>query len=251
MKKFLLGLTLFWGVTAIAQVQNATFTITPATFDEDEEITITVSDVDPTIWNPGQPDNIYLWAWWYDLNDVQQGDSPTNGTWENSNEVQKMTNNGDGTYSYTLTPDAFYETTGIGRMGMLVKAKDGTGDKKSDPDFFVEVGRVQLTILNPAEDPVIINSGDDVLIQAWMNNGTAIGDFEVFLDDVSQASATNVLLYQTTLTNLTTSGTVKVVGSPTASPDVGEDSFELIVAPTVPQQDLPEGVEDGINYDSN
>ncbi|NNK87947.1 MAG: hypothetical protein HKO90_06665, partial [Flavobacteriaceae bacterium] len=99
MKKFLLGLTLFWGVTAIAQVQNATFTITPATFDEDEEITITVSDVDPTIWNPGQPDNIYLWAWWYDLNDVQQGDSPTNGTWENSNEVQKMTNNGDGTYS--------------------------------------------------------------------------------------------------------------------------------------------------------
>ena len=40
--------------------------------------------------------DIYLWAWYY-KNGVQQGDSPNNGTWDNSSEVQKLSANGDGT----------------------------------------------------------------------------------------------------------------------------------------------------------
>ncbi len=232
-----------------SQEQTATFTIVPATFDEDEQITITVSDVDPTIWNPGQPDNIYLWAWYFDLNDNFVGDSPTNGVWTNSDEAQKMTNNMDGTYSYTLTPDAFYGDTGIGRIGMLVKAKDGTGDKKSQ-DHLVEVGRVQIDILTPSYDPVIVNSGDDLLIQAWMNGGTEVGDFTVFLDGIPQASGQGFPTFQTTLMNLTAGGTIRVEGSPFSSSDVGEAEFELIIAPTVTEQAAPAGIEDGVNYDS-
>ncbi len=250
MKKILLFFLLFVIGYTNAQVQTGTFTIDPATFDEDEEITITVSGIDPTVWNPGQPDNIYLWAWYFDLNDNFVGDSPTNGDWTNSNEIQKMTNNGNGTYSYTLTPTLFYGDTGIGRIGMLVKAKDGTGDKKSQ-DHLVEVGRVQVSILTPSEDPVIINSGDDLLIQAWMNNGSEVGNFEVFLNEVSQATGSGFPTFQTTLTNVTSGGTVRVEGSPFSSSDVGEDTFELIIAPTVIQQALPAGVEDGINYDNS
>jgi len=135
MKKRLL-IFLFISGYAFAQQQNVTFDVSPATFNEDEEITITVSNVNPSTWGVS---DIYLWAWSFDLNDANGTDSPNNGAWTNSSESQKLTNNNDGTYSISLTPTTFYARTGIGRIGFLVKAKDGTGDKKSQ-DNLVEVG---------------------------------------------------------------------------------------------------------------
>ena len=135
MKKLLLLFLCISG-NLIAQQQNVTFSVEPSSFNENDEITITVSNINVTTW--GVTD-VYLWAWYYNTNDVFVGDSPTNGTWQNSNESQKFTNNGDNTYSITITPTTFYNATGIGRIGFLVKAKNGDGDKKSQ-DNLVEVG---------------------------------------------------------------------------------------------------------------
>jgi len=141
MKNLLLLLLLLIVNYCYSQQQAVTFTVTPVSFDEDDAITITVSGVNPSsAW--GVTD-IYLWAWSYDLNDLNSIDSPTNGVWTNSNETQKLTNNGNGTYSITLTPSTFYSRTGIGSFGFLVKAKDGTGDKKSQ-DNIVQVGTSTL-----------------------------------------------------------------------------------------------------------
>ena len=90
MKKVLLLIVLISRIS-FAQVQEATFSISPATFNEDEEITITVSDINPGIWGVSE---VYLWAWSYDVNGENALNSPTNGEWEASNEVQKLTNNG-------------------------------------------------------------------------------------------------------------------------------------------------------------
>ena len=150
MKK-LLFLFLFVSTTIIAQQQNVTFVVEPTSFNEDDEITITVSNINVSTW--GGTD-IYLWAWYYNLDDVIVGDAPNNGTWQNSNETQKFTNNGDDTYSITLTPTSFYNTTNIGRIGFLVKAKNGDGDKKSQ-DNLVEVGITSTpTIPTVTEAPV-------------------------------------------------------------------------------------------------
>ncbi len=153
---FLLSFGLF------AQQQEGTFTIDPPTFDEDDEITITVSGVDPSVWGVS---DVYLWAWYFDSSGAQAGDSPTNGTWENSNEVQRMTDNGDGTFSYTLTPTTFYGATGISRIGMLAKAKDGTGDKKTQ-DNVVDVGGYQLVLTAPTQNTTLIDAGTEVTITA-------------------------------------------------------------------------------------
>ena len=74
---------------------------------------------------------LYLWAWSFDINDTNILDCPTNGIWTNSSETNRLNyNTATDTYTYTLTPNAFYNRfTGIGKMGFLVKAKDGTGDK--------------------------------------------------------------------------------------------------------------------------
>ena len=134
-----------------AQQQNVTFTVEPSSFNEDDEITITVSNINVSTW--GVTD-IYLWAWYFNLSDIFVGDAPNNGTWQNSNEGQKLTNNGDNTYSITLTPTSFYNATDIGRIGFLVKAKNGDGDKKSQ-DNLVEVGVTSTpTIPTVTEAPV-------------------------------------------------------------------------------------------------
>ena len=150
MKKFL-HCFLFISTTLFAQQQNVTFAVEPISFNEDDEITITVSNINLSTW--GVTD-IYLWAWYYNLSDVIVGDSPTNGTWQESNEAQKFTDNGDDTYSITFTPTSFYNTTNIGRIGFLVKAKNGDGDKKSQ-DNLVEVGATSTpTIPTVTEAPV-------------------------------------------------------------------------------------------------
>ena len=88
MKKMIFFVVLFCSTIGFSQQQNATFTTNPTFFEENDEIVLTVSDIDPGLW--GVTD-IYLWAWYYDTDGNPAGDSPTNGTWENSNESQKFT----------------------------------------------------------------------------------------------------------------------------------------------------------------
>ncbi|NNC69669.1 MAG: T9SS type A sorting domain-containing protein [Flavobacteriaceae bacterium] len=193
MKKLLLFYLFFSGII-YAQQQNVTFSVVPSTFNESDQITITVSNVDPSAW--GVTD-IYLWAWSFDLNDTNSMDSPTNGTWENSNEAQKLTNNGNGTYSYTLTPTTFYNRTGIGSIGFLVKAKNGSGDKKSQ-DNIEQVGTIpppppvtEAPVPTGMHDGMNLNASDNskATLVLYAPNKTfvnVIGDFNNWQrDDVN------------------------------------------------------------------
>ncbi|NNK40631.1 MAG: alpha-amylase, partial [Winogradskyella sp.] len=250
MKYLLHTIFLLLGLNVFSQTQDtATWTVNPPAFDEDEEITITVSGVVPSLWGVS---DIYLWAWHEDENGNYIDDSTDNGTWTNSTEVQKMTNNGDGTFSYTLTPTTFYGATGIKRMGVLAKAKDGTGDKKTVPDKHFNVGRVNIEFIEPTESQLILPSGSNQDIRARISEGgvlTGGGSYEVYYNDALVASGTcgfpNCF---TTLTNITESGTVRFVGTPPGSSDSGEASFEIYIEPTVVEEALPNGLVDGINY---
>jgi hypothetical protein len=138
---------LFLTSSVIAQQQTVTFTIEPASFAEDEMITITASGFNPAVW--GVTD-VYLWAW-STASGVQQ-DAPNNGQWTNSDEAQKLTNNGNGTYSISFVPKDFYERTGLESIGFLVKAKNGDGDKKSQ-DNVVTIGTVVIPPVTEAPVP--------------------------------------------------------------------------------------------------
>lgn len=138
---------LFVGTSIFAQQQTVTFDISPATFAEDEMITITASDFSPAVWGVTE---VYLWAW-STASGVEQ-DAPNNGEWTNSDEVQKLTNNGNGTYSISFVPKDFYNRTGLESIGFLVKAKNGTGDKKSQ-DKVVAIGTVEVPPVTEAPVP--------------------------------------------------------------------------------------------------
>jgi len=236
MKKLLLLFLIVLTGNSYAQQQNVTFAITPPTFNEDDQITITVSNVNPGAWSVS---DIYLWAWSFDLNDTNSMDSPTNGTWTNSNEAQKLTNNGDGTYSITLTPTTFYSRTGIGSIGFLVKAKDGTGDKKSQ-DHIVEVGVFQLTRTAPTQNVTLLNSGQSLAVAA---TASVAADFVLKANGTTINTANNTTSYNFTHTNITQNTSYSLEA--TSSGSTLSETFQVIVS--VPEQAVPAGMKDGIN----
>ncbi|AUC14890.1 alpha-amlyase [Tenacibaculum sp. SZ-18] len=237
MKKIFILLSFLIPSILIGQQQNVTFSVSPSTFNEDEQITITVSDVNPASW--GVTD-IYLWSWSYDTNDGNIIDSPTNGSWTNSNEAQKLTNNGDGTYSISFTPTTFYNRSGIGRIGMLVKAKDGSGDKKSQDKLF-EVGKFQLTLNTPVSSSTIINSGDNVSISA---TSSLVANFNLKANNTSIDTKNSITNYSYNA-NVTENTTFEL--DATNDGDKKTVSFEVIVRPTVVEEALPDGLKDGLN----
>lgn len=200
MKKKLLLLFLFSSL-GFSQQQNVTYSISPATFNENDQITITFngSSINESTW--GVSNNaLYLWAWSLDLNGLNSQDCPTNGTWASSNEANKLTyNSGNDTYSITFIPANFYARTNIGTIGFLVKAKDGTGDKKSQ-DILVNLGTVVVPPVTEAPVPagmldgINLNPGDDtratlVLYAPLKQFVNVIGDFNNW-----QRDDTNYLL---------------------------------------------------------
>ena len=153
MKK-LLPLLLFITNLTFTQQQTVIWSINPSPFNETDQITLTFngSSINESTW--GITDHsLYLWAWSFDVNGANEQDCPTNGTWTSSNEANKLIyNSGNDTYTISFVPTTFYARTGIGKIGFLVKAKDGTGDKKSQ-DILVTVGTITPPT-NVVEAPV-------------------------------------------------------------------------------------------------
>ncbi|MCP2026790.1 hypothetical protein L1276_001934 [Flavobacterium sp. HSC-32F16] len=248
MKKTLLSIFLLMAVTIFAQQQTVTYSINPPTFEDTTPVTITINGTSINESNWGITDHsLYMWAWAFDTNDTTQKGTPDNGAWEASSEASKFTYNaGTDTYTKTITPAAYYNTTGIGRIGFLVKAKNGNGDKKSQ-DILVEVGSFQVSLTSPIENSSsIISSGSNFNIAATNTNGAASYSLKtngtVINTNASTASysyshinVTNNQMYELSITQ----GTVTIV-----------KKFSVVVNPNTVSEAMPTGLIDGINYNS-
>ena len=248
MKKTILFLLFFFSIVATAQQQSVAYSINPATFEETTSITITIngSAINEGSW--GVTGNaIYMWTWSFDINDANSIDCPTNGTWTSSNEANRFVyNSATDTYTKTFTPNVFYNRNGIGRIGFLVKAKDGTGDKKSQ-DNFVEVGAYQVTLSSPAENGSrIIASGGSLNVAATNTGGNASYVLKANGTILNTNTATSS--YAFNHTNIT--GNQNYELQVTQGTTVITKKFSAIVNPNVVSEVMPAGLLDGINYNS-
>ncbi len=249
MKKTLLSIFLLMAVTVFAQQQTVTYSINPPTFEDTTPITITINgtSINESTW--GVTGNaLYLWSWSYDVNDTNQMDSPSNGSWTSSNEAAKFTYNaGTDTYTKTFTPSVYFGRNGIGRIGFLVKAKDGSGSKQSQ-DIVVEVGSFQVNLTSPVENSAsIIASGSNFNIAATNTNGAASYSLKangtVINTNASTAS------YSYSHINVTNNQTYEL--SVTQGSTTIVKKFSVVVNPNTVSQTMPAGLVDGINYNSN
>jgi hypothetical protein len=123
----LLSMLLMGGASAVvAQTSGAIVTTQPASFTGEDQVKIIVdvSNV-PNLAGVGP---LYVWTWF------PNEPAPGNGQWDNSNEARKMVQEGPNKWSWTIVPKDFYgvDAAAITQIKFLVKAKDGSGDKKTD-----------------------------------------------------------------------------------------------------------------------
>jgi 1,4-alpha-glucan branching enzyme len=232
-----------------AQQQTVTYTISPTVFEENQSITVTIngSSVNESAW--GITGNaLYMWAWSYDINDANSLDCPTNGSWTSSSETNRFVyNSGSDTYTMTFVPQTFYSRTGIGKIGFLVKAKDGTGDKKSQ-DIYSEVGAFQMSLLSPVENSyTIVSSGSNVSIVAQNTGGNATYSVTANGTPISCSTAPTAF-FTCGDTNVTV--TKVYVVSATLGATTVSKKFTVVVNPGTISQAIPAGMLDGINYNT-
>jgi hypothetical protein len=248
MKKTILTIFLLLSITVFSQQQTATYSVNPSTFEETTSITITIngSSINESTW--GVTDNkLYLWAWAFDINDTTQKGTPDNGAWDNSSDASVFIYNaGADTYTKTITPTSYYNTTDIGKIGFLVKAKNGNGDKKSQ-DILVEVGSFQVTLTAPLQNSAtIIASGSNFNIAATNTNGAASYTLKANGTTLNTiASTTN---YSYLHNNVTSNQSYELLA--TQAGVTISKKFSVIVNPNTVSEAMAAGLIDGINYNS-
>ncbi len=248
MKKLLSLFILTISCFSFAQQQTVSYSVSPSTFEETDNITITFdgSSINEAAW--GVTGNaLYLWAWSFDLNLANIQDCPTNGSWTNSDEANRLTyNSGSDTYTISFVPSTFYSRTGIGRIGFLVKAKDGTGDKKSQ-DITVDVGAFQVVLNSPANNSTtILSSGDNFSITAQNTGGNA--NYTLRANGAVLDTQNGISNYSYTHTNITANQTYELEVDQGGS--IITKNFSALVDPGTTFAVMSMDFEDGINYDS-
>jgi pullulanase/glycogen debranching enzyme len=249
MKKTLLLMFLLFSTAIFAQKQTVTYTINPPTFEDTASITITVNgnSINESAWAV-TGNALYMWSWSYDVNDTNQADSPSNGTWTASAEASRFTYNaGTDTYTKTFTPSVYFNRNGIGRMGFLIKAKDGTGTKQSQ-DIVVEVGSFQANLTAPIENSAnIISSGSNFTITATNTNGAASYSLKANGSVINTNASTSSYSYShINVTNNQSYELTIIQGATTIV-----KKFSVIVNPNTVSEALPSGLVDGINYNAD
>ena len=221
-----------------AQQQEASVEVSPDPFGEDDTITLTFSDIDLSAWGVS---DAYLWAWSYNNAGVQQ-DAPNNGSWENSNEAHKLTED-NGKLSISFKVSEFFGRTGITEIGFLVKAKDGNGDKKTQ-DFTKDVGTFDLKLNTPTSNFTLLENNDPLAISA---TASIEAIFELYVDGSlvnSTSTASKDYTYSLSVSDYSEIS-LKAIN--------GDDSKSVIFyaapAANVPEVSLPSGLKDGINFD--
>ena len=237
--QFLAVLAFLSTLGVVAQVQTATYRSEPVTFSETTEVTVIVSGVDLSAWGVS---DAYLWTWYQTA--TGGGDSPTNGTWNNSNEAQKMTKLENGDLSFTFTPTELFGASGITRIGVLVKAKDGkpaNTDKKTQDHFF-DVGGFQLVLTTPSTSVTVLDSaGETLAIAAEVSTAATL---TLKAGDAVVETLQNVSSYQKTVT---VSETTKYTLIAESGQEKDSVQFTAAIRPDITQAAMPSGLLDGFN----
>ncbi len=246
MKKKLLSLLFFLPFLVTSQV-----IISPASFDVDQSITITVdansSATDCNKFN--NPTKVYMHSGIGD--DSNAWGFGVVGNWSKDDGVGEMTNNNDGTWSITIVPETYYgltatEAANTTQMGMVFRNENGSQELKDNgcSDFFFNVGSFQLTLTSPAENLTILNSGQSLSIAATTSK---VANFVLKANGTTINTSNNTTSYNFNHTNITEN--TSYILEATNNGVTQSKTFQVVV--NITEQPVPSGMKDGINLDSN
>ncbi len=244
MKKFLLFVFLLSVLTSWSQV-----TIEPFPFAVDDEITITVdANSNETDCNGlSNPNKVYLHS---GIGDDVDPWTTVIGNWGQDDGIGEMTDNGDGTWSITLVPEAYYGLTALQadnatQMGMVFRNAAGDQELKDNGcnDFFFEVGTFQLQLNSPTESLTLLNPGDNLSIAA---SSSVVADFTLTVNG-NIVDTSNGTEYTYNDVNITENSQYTLEAE--SGGETRTEDFMVVV--NVEEEAVPLGMMDGINLDPN
>jgi len=246
MKKVLLLLLLL-----VAYISNGQVTIAPNPFQINESIIITVdaNSVATDCNGFSTPTKVYMHS------GVGPDSNPwthTIGNWGQDDGVGEMTDNSDGTWSITITPETYYgltptEAANAIKMGIVFRNENGTQEFKDNgcSDFFVDIGTFQVTLTNPEVNSArILNSGDNLSITATNTGGNA--NYVLKANSSIINSQSNIASYSFTHTNITSNQNYEL--EVTLNTTTITRKFSVIIDPGTTYEMMTADYLDGINY---
>lgn len=231
----------------IAQV-----TITPATFNVTDPITITVNLAQSSCNSiPASTNKVYMHAGIG--NDTNAFGFSVIGNWGQDDGIGLMTNQGGGIWSITITPSTYFnlnasQQINATKLGLVLRNANGTQEMKKTPscsDFIFNVGTFQVNLTAPLlNSNTILNAGGSLSIAATNTNGNA--SYNLLANGVSIHTNPSTTSYSFNHTNITANTAYEL--QVTQSGTTIARKFNAIVNPETVMQAIPAGLEEGINY---
>ena len=232
-------------------VARGQITISPGTFEMDEQITITIDiNSNATDCNGfNNPSSVYMHSGAGD--DSNAFGFSVIGNWGQDDGVGEMVSIGGGKYTLSITPSEYYDLTSqqvnnVTQLGMVFRNEDGSQEFKDNgcDDFIIPVGNFQLFLDSSIEGQNIVSQGTNLSISATTSLSAS---FELFangnsIDDTQSGTKFN--------TNYTVNENTyfELVATDTNSNTTQSKTFSALINPTVNDAPLPANLEDGINY---
>lgn len=238
-----------FGVAAMAQV-NLTPTVSPASFNSQEEITI---EYDVTGTALASLEEAYIWVWVpgseidakYNVNPAS-----SNATLTANARFSKTEANNKVLFSITFTPEQFFAQPICleSKLGMLIKGNDWSNGQSND--FVLDMTPLTtcyvVKLITPTDEKPFVAPGGDLHVQAESSDPST---FTMFVDGQQVAQQTDREYFSYHYTVLQDEGTYPVE---LLVNDVENDTtitFSYLV--NTPSEVLvrPQGIVAGINYD--
>ena len=149
-------------------------------------------------------------------------------------------------------PETYYglssaEASSVTKMGIVFRSEDGSQELKDTgcSDFFIDVGALQLTMINPSDSGVVlVDYNSQTQIIAQNTNGPA--DYELFVNGISYHTSSNTTFYQSIfISNITENTYCSLVVSQGDSNVIR--NFTIFVNNSE-NQAIPSDLVQGINY---
>ena len=245
--KYIIIFLLFISISSFSQVPTGNWSVEPDPFLENQQITFTVSNINTG--NLAGINDIYLWTWYSKFGGgTTNPDSQWNGQWDSSNESMKMSKNSDGSYSFTFTPSQLFNDTGIETIGVLAKAKNGSGDKKTS-DYIFEVGVFSLELISPQGNIAVVESGSSLEILA---EASVISDFILEENGNLIDQKLDISSYSYLISNINESNNYKLTATDNESGSNISREFNVVIKPSVSYENIPyDNLYDGLNFTEN
>ncbi len=171
------------------------------------------------------------------------------GSWGNNTTQPALTLVSGNVYKLDLTPtiQSFFGVSSGSITAINVVFRSADGSQQTNPDYTLNVGNFQLSLLSPTENSSTIYTGSGSISVVANNTG---GNASYTLYQNGTALNTNAS------TSFYTYGiTTPVNGTYTVTATIGSVSlskkFYVVVQPTTVSEALPSGMQDGINYNTS